>query len=47
MTDDPKALEQGLLALQEDLKAARSDDRREVIRAQYRALHARWMAAKA
>lgn len=43
---DPKALERGLLALQEDFRAAGSDDRREAIRAQYRALHARWMATK-
>lgn len=44
---DPKALEHGLLALQEDYRAARSDEQRAVVRGQYRALHSRWMAAKA
>lgn len=44
---DPKALERGLLVLQEDFKAAATDERRDAVRAQYRALHARWMAAKA
>lgn len=42
-----KTLERGLLALQEDYRAARSDEQRELVRGQYRALHARWMAAKA
>ena len=43
---DVKAMEARLIALQEDFKAARSDDRRAVVRAEYRALHARWMEAK-
>ena len=44
---DVKAMEARLIALSEDFKAARSDDRRAIIRAEYRALHERWMAAKA
>jgi hypothetical protein len=40
------AMERRLIDLSADYKAARNDVQRTVVRAEYRAMHARWMEAK-